>query len=64
MNNILKVTITLVDGRGGGNNFLAQGGGRNNGNLESSLEYALSKIWKKSINKNKLVYPNLFLFID
>ena len=46
MNNILKDAITLVDGRGGGNNFLAQGGGRNNGNLESSLEYALSKIEK------------------
>lgn len=46
MNNILKDAITLVDGRGGGNNFLAQGGGKNNGNLESSLEYALSKIEK------------------
>lgn len=46
MSNILKDAITLVDGRGGGNNFLAQGGGKNNGNLESSIDYALSIIEK------------------
>ncbi len=33
ISNILKDVITLVDGKGGGNNFLAQGGGKNNGNL-------------------------------
>lgn len=44
MNTLLKDTITLVDGRGGGNNNLAQGGGKNNGNLESALDYAYSKL--------------------
>lgn len=46
ISNILKDVITLVDGKGGGNNFLAQGGGKNNGNLESSIDYALSIIEK------------------
>ena len=44
MNSILKDTMTLVDGRGGGSSVLAQGGGRNNGNLEVALDYALNKI--------------------
>lgn len=44
MNNILKDTMTLVDGRGGGSSILAQGGGKNNGNLETALDYALNKI--------------------
>ncbi|MGL5346918.1 MAG: alanyl-tRNA editing protein [Peptostreptococcaceae bacterium] len=44
MNSILKDTMTLVDGRGGGSSVLAQGGGRNNGNLEIALDYALNKI--------------------
>ncbi len=47
MNNLLKDSIILVDGKGGGNTFLAQGGGKNNGNLESLLDYALLKIQKK-----------------
>ncbi len=46
ISNILKDAITLVDGKGGGNKFLAQGGGKNNGNLESSIDYALSIIEK------------------
>lgn len=44
MNNLLKDAITLVDGRGGGSSSLAQGGGKNNGNLENSLDYAFSKL--------------------
>lgn len=44
MNNLLKDSITLIDGRGGGNNFIAQGGGKNSNNLESAIEYALHKI--------------------
>uniref|UniRef100_UPI0005AB1844 DHHA1 domain-containing protein n=1 Tax=Faecalimicrobium dakarense TaxID=1301100 RepID=UPI0005AB1844 len=46
MNNLLKDALTLVDGRGGGNLHLAQGGGKNNGNLESVLNYAFSKLEK------------------
>lgn len=44
MDELLKDAITLIDGRGGGSNFLAQGGGRCNDNLTSSIEYALIKI--------------------
>ncbi|MBO3445562.1 DHHA1 domain-containing protein [Clostridium sp. CCUG 7971] len=46
MNNLLKDALTLVDGRGGGSLYLAQGGGKNNGNLESALDYAFSKLEK------------------
>ncbi|MGL6106305.1 alanyl-tRNA editing protein [Romboutsia sp.] len=46
MNNLLKDTMTLVDGRGGGNSILAQGGGKNNGNLEIALDYAFKKLEK------------------
>lgn len=46
MNNILKDTMTLVDGRGGGTSLLAQGGGKNNGNVEIALDYAFTKIGK------------------
>ncbi|CDM67524.1 dhha1 domain protein [Clostridium bornimense] len=44
VNEILKDTITLIDGRGGGSPFLAQGGGKNNGNLENALNYAFNKL--------------------
>ena len=49
MNNILKDTMTLLDGRGGGSTFLAQGGGKNNGNLEVALDYAFDKIKKELV---------------
>lgn len=46
MNTILKDSITLLDGRGGGSNHLAQGGGKNNGNIDSAIDYAIMKIEK------------------
>jgi len=44
MDSLLKDAITLIDGKGGGNEFSAQGGGKNNNNLDSSLDYAYNKI--------------------
>jgi alanyl-tRNA synthetase len=44
MGSLLKDAITLIDGRGGGSDFSAQGGGKNNSNLESTLDYALMKV--------------------
>ena len=52
MDSLLKDAITLIDGKGGGSAFSAQGGGKNNNNLDSALDYALSKI-KDSIISNK-----------
>ncbi|MBU3112173.1 alanyl-tRNA editing protein [Clostridium lacusfryxellense] len=49
MGDLLRDAITLIDGKGGGSNFSAQGGGKNNNNLDSSLDYAYSKI-KESIS--------------
>ncbi|RDY24596.1 alanyl-tRNA editing protein AlaX-L [Romboutsia maritimum] len=46
MNNVLKDSITLLDGRGGGSSHLAQGGGKNNGNLESAMDVAIMKLEK------------------
>ncbi len=43
---ILKDSISLIDGKGGGSKILAQGAGKNNGNLEGTLNYALSKLEK------------------
>ncbi|MDA3730632.1 DHHA1 domain-containing protein [Niameybacter massiliensis] len=44
MNTLLKDSITLLDGRGGGTDFSAQGGGKSASNLESALEYAMMKL--------------------
>ena len=44
MGDLLRDAITLIDGKGGGSNFSAQGGGKNNNNLDSSLDYAYNKI--------------------
>jgi len=44
MDSLLKDAITLIDGKGGGSEFSAQGGGKNNNNLDSSLDYAYNKI--------------------
>ncbi len=46
MNELLKDAISLIDGKGGGSQFQAQGAGKNNANLESALDYALNKITK------------------
>lgn len=44
MGDLLKDAITLIDGRGGGSKFMAQGGGKNSSNLQSVMDYALRKI--------------------
>lgn len=44
MNDLLKDSITLIDGNGGGSSYLAQGAGKNNNNLEATLDYAFNKI--------------------
>ncbi|MFT8348490.1 alanyl-tRNA editing protein [Clostridium saccharoperbutylacetonicum] len=44
MNDLLKDAISLIDGKGGGSPFQAQGAGKNNANLESTLDYAFNKI--------------------
>lgn len=44
MNDLLKDTITLINGRGGGSKFMAQGGGKNSSNLQGAIDYALRKI--------------------
>jgi len=49
MGNLLKDAITLIDGKGGGSAFSAQGGGKDINNLPSALDYAYMKI-KKIIN--------------
>ncbi|QYE99214.1 alanyl-tRNA editing protein [Paraclostridium sordellii] len=50
MSELIKDAITLVDGRGGGSQFLSQGGGKDNGNIESLLNYAQMKI-ERTLNK-------------
>ncbi|NFN64254.1 alanyl-tRNA editing protein AlaX-L, partial [Clostridium botulinum] len=44
MNELLKDAIVLIDGRGGGNQTLAQGAGKNLLNLENTLDYAFNKL--------------------
>ena len=49
MNSLLKDSIKLVDGNGGGSKALAQGGGKNNSNLESLMDYAIMKLEKELV---------------
>ena len=44
MNSLLKDAITLIDGKGGGSDFSAQGAGRSSNNLSSCIDYAFSKV--------------------
>jgi len=44
MGSLLKDAITLMDGKGGGSANFAQGGGRDNGNVQSTLDYAIMKL--------------------
>lgn len=43
MNDLLKDAISLIDGKGGGSPFQAQGAGKNNANLDSAIDYAFNK---------------------
>jgi alanyl-tRNA synthetase len=54
MNVLLKDAITLIDGKGGGSAFSAQGGGKNNNNLDSALDYAHNKIKEHIISSSKI----------
>jgi alanyl-tRNA synthetase len=44
MNDLLKDAIVLIDGKGGGSSFSAQGGGKGLNNLSSAIDYAFSKV--------------------
>lgn len=46
MGNLLKDAITLVDGKGGGNNVMAQGGGKNLDNIDNAIEYSIRRIFE------------------
>lgn len=54
MNHLLKDAISLIDGKGGGSDFSAQGAGKNNNNLDSSLNYAFNKV-KESIEEASII---------
>ncbi|MBU3143325.1 DHHA1 domain-containing protein [Clostridium sp. CF012] len=54
MNALLKDAITLIDGKGGGSQLSAQGGGKNNNNLDSSLDYAFNKVKDHIIASTKV----------
>ncbi|MBK5240958.1 DHHA1 domain-containing protein [Clostridium sp.] len=54
MNDLLKDAITLIDGKGGGSAFSAQGGGKNNNNLDSALDYAHNKIKEHIISSSRI----------
>lgn len=49
MNDLLKDSISLIDGKGGGSPFQSQGAGKNNSNLESTMDYAFNKV-SQSLN--------------
>ena len=44
MSDLLKDAISLIDGKGGGSKFMAQGGGKNFSNLQGAMDYALRKV--------------------
>ena len=44
ISNILKDSISLIDGRGGGSSILAQGAGKNISNLENAMVYSLRRV--------------------
>lgn len=44
VSDLLKDVISLIDGKGGGSNVLAQGGGKNISNLDNAMDYALRKV--------------------
>ncbi len=48
MDSLIKDALTLIDGKGGGSEFSAQGAGKSSNNLSSCLDYAYRKI-KNSI---------------
>jgi alanyl-tRNA synthetase len=54
MDALLKDAITLIDGKGGGSAFSAQGGGKNNNNLDSSIDYAYNKIKANIISSSNV----------
>ncbi|MPQ44227.1 alanyl-tRNA editing protein [Clostridium tarantellae] len=51
MNTLLKDSIILIDGKGGGSQVLAQGAGKNNNNINSVIDYAFIKIKNEYIKE-------------